>query len=101
MFSLYVKMQFNQILMYRECLYIAVCILRNDSALRHWNPERSSTDKTVGSQLTLTCETNYWLNSSSAGGPVTTQNITCQLSGEWSTDERCYLTRKFKSIWSN
>ncbi len=87
--------------MYRECLYIAVCILRNDSALRHWNPESSSTDKTVGSQLTLTCETNYWLNSSSAGAPVTTQNITCQLSGEWSPDKRCYLTRKFKSIWSN
>ncbi len=63
----------------------------------HLHPE-GSTNKAVGSQLTLTCEPDYWLKSSRAGQPVTTQNITCQSSGEWSSAENCDLIRKFKSI---
>lgn len=74
-----------------------MCILLNKTTEMHWN-HVGDTNKIVGSTLTLACETDHWLKSSSAGHPVLTQNITCGTSGEWSNAQNCQLIRKFKNI---
>lgn len=77
---------------------ISVCILDNTTVGRYWHAT-GATAQTVGLQLTLACDTDYWLPNSTAGNPVTTQIITCESNGVWSDAENCNLIRKCKSIF--
>jgi hypothetical protein len=79
---------------------ISVCILENKTSGRNWHAE-AGTMQSVGSDLTLECDKDYWLQNSTAGNPVTKQNITCNTSGDWSEAAMCHKISKLNSILLN